>query len=100
MWLHPIPVYDFRMDPLQQIETFDASVDHIGKALPKEIASMYVDGEQVPWYVRTPYTDPDPRYPKCSRVVPDADGVHVEAVTLGDGVKSYARPAFWIDIEE
>ena len=80
--------------------TFDASVDHIGKALPKEIASMYVDGEQVPWYVRTPYTDPDPRYPKCSRVVPDADGVHVEAVTLGDGVKSYARPAFWIDIEE
>jgi len=78
--------------------TFHKSTEHIGKALPKAVAEFYVDGELAPWYVRTPYTDPDPRYPKCSRVVADSDGIKVEAVILGDKIKSYARPAFWVDI--
>lgn len=72
---------------------------HFGNPLPKEIVDMYVDGEVVPWFVRSPYAAWD-GIGNPGRVVAGVAIPEVEAVTDEDDVKAYARPAFWVDLSE
>ena len=70
---------------------------HFGNPLPKEIVNMYVDGELVPWFVRSPYNGWDEDWTP-GIVKADPDHITVEGISDDDTVKAYARPAFWVEI--
>ena len=72
---------------------------HFGNPMPAEIVNLYVDGELVPWFVRSPYEGWNEDW-KPARVVAGAAFPTIEAVTDEDDVKAYARPAFWVDLSE
>ena len=72
---------------------------HFGNPMPAEIVNLYVDGELVPWFVRSPYEGWNEDW-KPARVVGGAASPTVEAVTDEDDVKAYARPAFWVDLSD
>jgi|GEM_PF-3548083 len=73
--------------------------EHFGNPMPAEIANLVVDGEVVPWFVRSPYQGwLEDWTPARVSAVSGSGYPQVEAVEEGDGVKAYARPAFWVEI--
>lgn len=56
-----------------------------------------MDGELVPWFVRSPYNGWDEDWTP-GIVKADPDYITVEGISDDDTVKAYARPAFWVEI--
>ena len=88
--------------------SFDRTEAHIGKALPREIADMYVDGQLETWFLRSHYDvewfyyNGEKRYYiHMSRINTDSGEIGVDMITVPASephLYTYARAAFWVEI--
>ena len=88
--------------------SFDRTEAHIGKALPREIADLYVDGQLETWFLRSHYdvdwfnySDSRHYYIHMSRINTDSGEIGVDMITVPASephVYTYARAAFWVEI--